>query len=86
MFQLKLTAKAKKELKTIAYHHKNALAVVLEELKDDPDIGKLLTRELTGKKTVKVGVYRIIYKVNEKDKIITILTAGHRATVYKELK
>lgn len=86
MFQLKLTAKAKRELKNISYHHKNALAVILEEIKDDPEIGKSLSRELTGKKTARVGVYRIIYKVNEKDKIITILTAGHRATVYKELK
>ena len=83
MFRLKLTAKAKKELKTISYHHKNALAVVLEEIKDNPDIGKSLAKELTGKKTVRVGAYRIIYKINKKDKIITILTAGHRATIYK---
>lgn len=86
MFQLKLTAKAKKELKNISYRHKNALAVVLEEIKDDPDMGKPLTRELTGKNTAKIGVYRVIYKVNRKDKIITVLTAGHRATVYKESK
>ncbi len=83
MFQLKLTTRAKRELKIISYHHKNALAVVLEEIKDNPGIGKPLTKELSGKMTVRVGVYRIIYRVNKKDKIVTVLTAGHRATVYK---
>jgi mRNA-degrading endonuclease RelE of RelBE toxin-antitoxin system len=39
--------------------------------------------ELTGKFSFRVGVYRIIYKVNKKDKVVDILTAGHRATVYE---
>ncbi len=83
MFQLKLTARAKKELKNISHRHQFALANIFEEIKEDPGIGKPLTRELTGKYSYKVAVYRIIYKVNKKDKIITIITAGHRATVYK---
>lgn len=82
MFRLKLTAKAKRELKKISRNHKEATAAMLEDIKDDPNIGKPLTRELTGRKSVRVGVYRIIYKVNKKDKIITIITAGHRGKVY----
>lgn len=52
------------------------------ELKDDPLVGKPLTRELTGKFSLRVGTYRVIYKINRQDKIIYILTAGHRSTVY----
>lgn len=83
MFRLKLTAKAKRELKNISYRHKIALANIFEEIKEDPSIGKPLMRELTGRYFYKVGVFRIIYKVNKRDKTIIIISAGHRSTIYK---
>ncbi|MBI2621543.1 MAG: type II toxin-antitoxin system RelE/ParE family toxin [Candidatus Levybacteria bacterium] len=83
MLRLKLTTRAKKELKNISYRHRLALSNIFEDIKENPDIGKPLTRELTGKYSYKIGVYRIVYKVNKKDKIILILTAGHRSTIYK---
>jgi len=83
MFRLKLTTRAKRELKNISRRHKLTLATIFEEIKDDPLIGKPLGKELSGKYSYKVSVFRIIYKVNENDKIITIITAGHRATVYR---
>ncbi len=82
MYELKLTARAKKELKNLKKIHQEALGNVLEELKEDPLIGKLLSRELANQYSLRVGVYRLIYRINKEDKIITILTAGHRATVY----
>jgi mRNA interferase RelE/StbE len=83
MYEIILTARAKKELKLLSKRHQISIGRILEELKDDPYLGKPLTRELTGKLSFRVGVYRIIYKVNKKDKIIAILTAGHRARVYE---
>ncbi len=83
MFRLKLTTKAKRELKNISHRHRIALSNIFEEIKDDPSIGKPLTRELTGRFSYKVSVFRIVYKANKKDRIITIITGGHRATVYK---
>lgn len=82
MYRIKLTAEAKKELNIIKRIYQEAIGVALEELKENPFLGKPLTRELTGKFSYKVGMFRIIYKVNEKDKIIQVITAGHRANVY----
>ncbi len=82
MYQLKLTGRAKKEFKNIKKIYEVAINSALQDIKEDPFIGKALTRELTGKFSLKIGVYRIIYKVNRKDKIVNILSAGHRATVY----
>lgn len=82
MFKIKLTARAKRELRNIANLHKQAIGVIFEELKEDPHVGKPLKRDLAGRFSVRVGVYRIIYMVNEADKIIYILTAGHRSVVY----
>ena len=83
MYRIKLTTRAKKELKNISKLHQEAIGSFFEELKHDPLLGKPLTRDLTGRFSLRVGVYRIIYKINKKDKIITMLTAGHRSTVYE---
>ncbi len=83
MYQLKLTERAKKELKNIKKIYETTISSALEEIKEDPFIGKALTRELTGKFSYKIDSYRIIYKVNKRDKVVEILSAGHRATVYE---
>lgn len=82
MFEVRISSRAEKQIKQIKKIYQTAILSALEELREDPLLGKPLTRELTGSFSIKIGVYRIIYKINKKDKIITILTAGHRATVY----
>lgn len=82
MYKIKLTARAKRELKNISKLHEDAISSVFEDLKYDPLLGKPLARELTGKFSLRVGVYRIVYKINKKDEIITVITAGHRAKIY----
>lgn len=83
MYKLRISSKAASEIKKIPHPHQKAIMLSLVEIKEDPLLGKPLTRELTGKFSFRVGVYRIIYKVNKKDKVIDILTAGHRGTVYE---
>lgn len=83
MFRVQLTARTRKELKNLSKTHQLSIGHILEELKDDPFIGKPLTRELTNRFSYRIGVYRIIYKINKNDKIVYILTVGHRSTVYR---
>ncbi len=82
MYRLIISPQARKELKKIKASSKTAIRLVLEEIREDPNLGKPLTKDLNKKFSYRVGVYRIIYKVNSKDKIVNILSAGHRATVY----
>jgi len=83
MYKLRISTKAEKEIKKIPQSHQKAILLVLKEIKEEPFQGKPLTRELTRRFSFRVGVYRIIYKVNKKDNLIDILTAGHRVTVYE---
>lgn len=83
MYRLRIASNAEKEIKTISHPHQKAIIFALAEIKEEPFLGKPLMRELTGRFSYRVGVYRIIYKVNKKDKVIDILSAGHRATVYR---
>ena len=83
MYEIIVAPIAKKGLKTIAKIYRKGIAEAINALSEDPYQGKPLTRELTGRYTYKVGVYRIIYIINEKDKIIHIINAGNRVTIYQ---
>jgi mRNA interferase RelE/StbE len=83
MYQIIVAPEAKKGLKTIAKIYRKGIAEAIDSLKDDPYLGKPLARELTGKYSYKIGVYRVIYKINEKDKVVYVINAGHRATIYQ---
>lgn len=82
MFKIKLTSKAKRQLKNLSKEQRIFVGEIFEDLKDNPLIGKSLERELTGKFSYRTGVYRILYKVNQQDKVVTILSARHRGIAY----
>jgi len=83
MYRISISPKAKKQLKSLKKIHKDAVGSVFEELKEDPKTGKPLTRELSRKYSYKVGTFRIIYTIKDIDKIVQILSIGHRSTVYQ---
>lgn len=82
MYLLIISPRAQKELRKIRKIYQYPVKLAIEELKEDSFLGKPLPRELTGKYTCKVGGYRIIYKVNKSDKIVNIISAGHRSRIY----
>ncbi len=82
MYKLIISNRAKKKLKKISRLHQEAIITALAEIKSDPLLGKPLTRELTGRFSYRVGVFRVIYKINKQDMTIHVLTAGYRSVVY----
>lgn len=82
MFKIKVTAKAKRELRNLSKLDKLRVGEIIEELKEDPLIGKPLSRELSRRYSYRLGVYRVIYKIKQEDKIVEVLSAGHRGVVY----
>ena len=82
MYKLRVSNRAKRDLKLMSLSHKTAIIFALQDIKDDPLLGKPLTRNLSGRFSYRIGVSRIIYTVNEKDKVIEVLSAGHRSVVY----
>lgn len=82
MFKIIVSPQAAKELKTLKRLYQVSINNAFAEIKEDPYIGKSLSREFTGKFSYKIGVYRIIYKINKKDKIVNILSVGHRSSIY----
>lgn len=83
MYKLIISPQARKKLKKIKKNYQVAVSLAIEEIKEDPNIGKPLTRDFTGSFSYKVGIYRIIYKINAKDRVIYIILVGHRSTIYQ---
>lgn len=66
---------------------KTATAVVeflLGALTDDPRrVGKPLERELTGLWVARRGAYRVVYDLDEAQRLIVVLRIDHRADIYR---
>lgn len=82
MFEVRISSRAEKQIKQIKKIYQTAILSALKELREDPYVGKPLSKDLTGRFSYKISVYRIIYKINQRDKIVNILSAGHRANIY----
>ena len=82
MYEFIISIKARHELKKLSVSHQISILKIFQDIKEDPYLGKPLLRELFRRFSYRVVVYRIIYKINEKDKTITIFSAGHRSVIY----
>lgn len=82
MFNLLISKRASNALKKLPFKHQDAIVLAFEEIVENLYLGKPLSRELSDKLSFRVGIYRIIYKVNKKDNKILILRVRHRPKVY----
>lgn len=82
MFKVRLTAKARRQLKALSMQDRLSIGEIIEDIKDNPLIGKALERDLNRRYSYRVRMYRVIYKVNLEDKVIDILEADHRGRIY----
>ena len=64
-----------------------AAAAVIETLRaiaENPQrIGKPLARELQGRFAARRGPYRVIYQLDDNEKLVLILAIGHRRDIYR---
>jgi len=61
---------------------KERLDKAIDKLKEHPHAGKPLKHDLAGLRSLRVGKYRVIYLINEKNKIIWLITLDHRDKIY----
>ena len=55
----------------------------LESLQKEPFKGKKLERELSGYRSLRAERFRIVYKVNEVERVVEIHYVGHRKDIYE---
>ena len=75
----------KKDLKKISKSDQKKIRAVIEEkiAKDPIKFGKPLQYSLKGCRRLRVGDYRVIYKVTKSVITVLIIKIGHRREVYE---
>ena len=81
MAQVFLTRTAREALAVLDFLVADAVLDALSEVEREPDIGHRLRGRLTGLRSYRVGVYRIIYELRD-DKTVRVVAIRHRGDAY----
>ena len=85
-FKIRFTHEAARLLSKLHPENKRLIKAALQELRQSPYSGDELQQELSGLKSYKIKRYRVLYDVNEKEKVIQIYYIGHRRDVYEQFR
>lgn len=86
MYQIKLSRQAEKAFDVLMKSQPvmgRRVAQAIDHLGDHPEAGIPLRAELKGLYKYRVGVYRIIYSIQRKILLVTIIDIGHRKEIYR---
>jgi mRNA interferase RelE/StbE len=76
-----LTRTARDALEALDFRLADAVLDALGELEREPEIGHQLRGRLTGLRSYRVGVYRIIYELRD-DRAVRVVAIRHRGDAY----
>ena len=69
MYNIEISPNAQKQLKNIVKKtNKDFILQIIDELKENPFLGKQLGKKLQGRYSFRIGVYRIIYRIKKEEK------------------
>ncbi len=77
-----MTAEAESFLAKSDRQTKERIVKKLDSLASNPRLGKPLTANLKGFWSLRIGDYRAIYTIKDKELIVAVITIGHRKNVY----
>ena len=82
-YKAALTKNFLREFKKLIDHIKDGISRAIDEIVANPFSGVKLRGELEGRWRWRVGKYRIIYIIDQTPKLVVLLDAGLRKTIYK---
>ena len=83
MFTIILEPPAERFIRKLDKQEQVRLVKKIEELKENPKLGKPLVGQLSGIWSLRIGQYRALYQIKEQQLIIFVLRIGHRKNVYE---
>ncbi|MCD6126696.1 MAG: type II toxin-antitoxin system RelE/ParE family toxin [Thaumarchaeota archaeon] len=82
-YKIQVTRRFEKDFKKLDREIRKRADSIIRRLEIEPFIGKPLRGELEGKRSLRIGDYRLIYIIDEKNRTITLLTIRPRKTAYR---
>ena len=84
MYEVLLERRAERDLKKLSQEMFHRIIPQIKVLSDNPKPAGC--RKITGSKNdwrIRIGDYRIIYEIDEKEKAVKVMRVRHRREVYK---
>ena len=82
-YSLKIKRSALKEISALPKPDRERVVAAIDGLAATPHVGKLLKGALSGLRRVRVGAYRVVYEINERQVLVLVLHIAHRKDVYR---
>ena len=82
-YSISIKQSALKALAKIEPHYRTRLFDAIEKLKTHPNAGSVLKGEFSGLRRIRIGEYRIVYEVQNKQLVILVIRIAHRRAAYR---
>ncbi len=83
-WRLVVSGPAVRDLERLPAKAAGAVVESFQTIAADPRrVGRPLRFELTGLWSARRGPYRVIYRLDEAERVVTVIAVGHRADVYR---
>lgn len=79
MSRVELARRARKEIIDLDWPLSDAVVEALGLLEREPKAGRLLRGRLRGLWSLRVGTYRIIYQLDDDERVVRVLAVRHRS-------
>lgn len=86
MYKYEIKGKLDKKLQKISKTERtlySAIVKKIEQIAENPHLGKPLRKVLKGKRRVHIGHFVLIYEINDKEHKLIFLDFAHHDEVYK---
>lgn len=81
-YKVIVSKSVEKALIAIPLPWRERIMEAIDLLSENPFMGEKLWGKLQGKRKIRIHPYRIIYEIDNKNRIIIILETGHRQGIY----
>jgi len=85
-YRLLYSETSREQIKSLHPQIKLTVKSHIKTLKDNPYVGKVLERELSGYYSLKMKRFRVIYEIDHQNHIVQIHYVGHRKDIYEVFK
>ncbi len=82
MSRVELARRARKEIVGLDWPISDAVLEALGLLEREPEAGQLLRGRLRGLRSLRIGTYRLIYQVDDNQRLVRVLAVRHRSVAY----
>jgi mRNA interferase RelE/StbE len=85
VYKVDLPRSSQKSLDRLQAQERSRIYSVLLRLKDNPRPHNVEKLKSSGLWRIREGDYRIVYDIDDKNRIITVVRIGHRRDIYRGL-